>query len=140
MKRTASANWQGTGKEGQGKISTQSGVLNSTQYSFGTRFADGIGTNPEELIAAAHAGCFTMKFSFDLNAAGFTAENIDTTAAVNLNTAIGEIDAIHLTLTAKVPGLTEDKFQEIVKGAKENCPVSKVLKAAAITLEATLQA
>ncbi|MES2388667.1 MAG: OsmC family protein [Bacteroidota bacterium] len=139
MKRTATAHWAGTGKEGAGSLSTQSGVLSGTQYSFNTRFADGIGTNPEELIGAAHAGCFTMKFSFDLNAAGFTAESIDTKAEVNLNPTAGAIDAIHLTLTAKVPGLDEAKFREIAAGAKANCPVSKLFNAE-ITLDAKLEA
>ncbi|MDX2001047.1 MAG: OsmC family protein [Chitinophagales bacterium] len=124
MKRTASANWQGTGKEGKGKLSTQSGVLSDTQYSFNTRFADGIGTNPEELLGAAHAGCFTMKLSFNLNQAGFTAENIDTKATVSLEN--GSINQIDLEVKATVPDISAEQFDELAKDAKANCPVSKL--------------
>lgn len=137
MKRFASANWKGTGKEGKGLISSQSTVLNNTQYSFGSRFESGVGTNPEELIAAAHAGCFTMKLSFDLNAAGFTADNIDTKCDITLDPAKGLVTNSHLTVTAKIPGISKEKFDEVVKGAKENCPISKLLTAE-ITYEATL--
>ena len=139
MKRFASAHWEGTGKEGHGSLTSQSTVLNNTQYSFLSRFADGVGTNPEELIAAAHAGCFTMKLSFELNAAGYTADSLDTKAVVNLDTAAGAINEIELTLTAKVPGLTEDKFQELAAKAKAECPISRLFTAN-ITLSATLEA
>lgn len=133
MKRTASAIWNGTIKEGKGAISTQSTVLNNTQYSFNSRFADGIGTNPEELMAAAHAGCFTMKLTVDLEAAGFKAETLETTAAITLDN--GVITRSDLVTKAKVPGITNEKFQEVAAGAKANCPVSK-----AYNLEITLQA
>lgn len=129
MKRMATANWHGTGKQGKGNLSTQSGVLKETQYSFKSRFEEGIGTNPEELIAAAHAGCFTMKLSFNISAENLTPEEITTTAVVNLNPDKGEIDAIHLEVKAKVAGLSKEKFDELVADAKANCPVSKLLKA-----------
>ena len=135
MKRTATANWQGTGKEGKGTLTTQSTVLNKTQYSFNTRFADGIGTNPEELIAAAHAGCFTMKLSFNISEAGFVPDDITTTAAVAFEN--GAIPNIHLDTKAKVPGLSTEKFAELATNAKENCPISKLLNTN-ITMEATL--
>lgn len=125
MKRKATAVWQGTGKEGKGHLSTQSGVLNKTQYSFTSRFEEGIGTNPEELIAAAHAGCFTMKLSFNLNAAGFTADNLETVGTVTFEN--GVIVTSHLDLTAKVPGIDKAKFDELVKDAELNCPISKSL-------------
>ena len=139
MKRHATAVWNGSGKEGNGAVTTQSGILSNTQYSFNSRFADGIGTNPEELVAAAHAGCFTMKLSFVLGAAGFTAESLETTAHINLDTAKGEITESHLVLKAKVPGITKEKFDECAAEAKATCPVSLLLKAA-ITLEAELLA
>jgi osmotically inducible protein OsmC len=139
MKRFATANWQGTGKEGKGLLSSQSTVLNQTQYSFGSRFAEGVGTNPEELIAASHAGCFTMKLSFELNGAGFTAENIDTKCVVTLDLAQGAISSSHLTVTAKVPGITKEQFDDIVLIAKRDCPISKVLNTE-ITYEANLEA
>ncbi|HPS65297.1 MAG TPA: OsmC family protein [Ignavibacteria bacterium] len=137
IKRRASANWQGTGMEGKGTLSTQTKVLDKTQYSFGSRFESGTGTNPEELIGAAHAGCFAMKLSFGLNAEGFTAENIDVNAVVNFDTDKGKITEIHLDVTAKIPGITNEKFQEIAKDAKENCPISKSLNAD-VTMEARL--
>lgn len=137
MKRFATANWQGTGKEGKGHISTQSTVLNKTPYSFGTRFADGIGTNPEELVAAAHAGCFTMKLSFNLTGAGFTPDNIDTRCDITLDMEKGEITESHLKITAKVPSITKEKFEELVVDAKKNCPISKLYNTK-ITYEATL--
>ena|SRR5258706_9417447 len=123
MKRHATAVWNGSGKEGKGTLSSQSGVLNETQYSFNSRFADGTGTNPEELLAAAHAGCFTMKLSFVLGEAGFTPENLETTSHVNLEN--GVITESHLTVKGKVPGISKEKFDECVKNAEENCPVSK---------------
>ncbi len=140
MKRNASARWQGNLKSGKGTLSTDSATLNQTPYSFASRFASGAGTNPEELIAAAHAGCFTMALSAALEAAGFTAESLDTTAALtleNLPQTSWTISAIHLSTVAKVPGIPADKFAEIAAGAKANCPVSRVLKAD-ITLDAKL--
>jgi lipoyl-dependent peroxiredoxin len=125
MKRKATAVWQGTGKEGKGHLSTQSGVLNKTQYSFTSRFEEGIGTNPEELVAAAHSGCFTMKLSFNLNAAGFTADNLETNSTITLEN--GVITNSHLELEAKVPGIDKAKFEELVKDAEKNCPISKLL-------------
>ncbi|MGN7783250.1 OsmC family protein [Niabella sp. 22666] len=126
MKRFATANWQGSGKEGKGTNSTQSGVLNNAQYSFKTRFEDGNpGTNPEELVAAAHAGCFTMKLSFVLNEAGFTADNIDTKCTIDFQD--GAIVESHLDITATIPGIDDTQFQAAVKNAEENCPISKLL-------------
>ena len=135
MKRFATANWKGSGKEGKGTSTTQSGVLNNTNYSFNTRFADGIGTNPEELIAAAHSGCFTMKLSFVLNAAGFTADNIDTKCTITLGD--GAITESHLEVKATVPGIDAAKFAECAADAKANCPVSKLLNTN-ITMDAQL--
>ena len=140
MDRYASAVWHGTLKEGKGTISSQSGTLKDTQYSFAARFAEGVGTNPEELIAAAHAGCYTMALSAQLTEAGFTPDTIETKAVVTLDLH-GEgptITKIHLTNTSKVPGLDKAKFDELAGKAKVGCPVSKVLKAAEITLDATL--
>lgn len=125
MKRTASANWKGSGKEGKGLLSTQSGVLHDTQYSFSSRFESGIGTNPEELVGAAHAGCFTMKLSFNLNGAGFTADNIDTKSTITFEN--GEIVESHLEVTATIPGIDQAKFDELVADAEKNCPISKLL-------------
>ena len=139
MQRKASARWQGTLKECNGSISTQSGALSDAPYGFNTRFADGKGTNPEELIGAAHAGCFTMALSFALNNAGFTAEAIDTEAAVTLD-KVNEawtITAIHLMTRARVPNIDAPKFAEIAGSAKANCPVSRVLNAT-ITMDAKL--
>ena len=133
--RQASANWKGTGMEGVGSVSTQSTTLDKAQLSFKTRFADGVGTNPEELIGAAHAGCFSMQFSFLLNEAGFTADNIDTNAKVTFED--GTITTIQLDLTATIPNITNEQFQETALKAKEVCPVSKLLKAE-ITLTANL--
>jgi lipoyl-dependent peroxiredoxin len=133
--RQASANWKGTGMEGVGTVSTQSTTLDKAQLSFKTRFADGVGTNPEELIGAAHAGCFSMQFSFLLNEAGFTAENIDTNAKVVFED--GTITNINLELTATIPGISEEKFQETALAAKAKCPISRLLNAE-ISLTATL--
>ena len=133
--RTASANWKGTGMEGQGTISTQSTTLDKAQLSFKTRFADGVGTNPEELIAAAHSGCFTMQLSFLLSEKGFVPEDLNTEAQVTFED--GTITKINLKLEANVPGITEQEFQETTQKAKEICPVSKLLNAE-ITLSATL--
>ena len=140
MDRKATAVWQGGLKDGKGRISTDSGVLKDAQYSFSTRFENGIGTNPEELIAAAHAGCFTMALSAQLTEAGLVADSIETTALLTLDLH-GEgptITKIHLTTKAKVPGVDKAKFDELANKAKVGCPVSKVLKAAEITLDATL--
>jgi lipoyl-dependent peroxiredoxin len=139
MQRTASAHWSGGLKDGKGSVSTQSGVLKDTQYSFSTRFEDGVGTNPEELIAAAHAGCFTMALSAELGKAGLTAESIDTSANLTMEkTDAGfTITKIHLAVKAKIPGAGAAKFEEIATGAKKGCPVSRVLNAT-ITMEAAL--
>jgi osmotically inducible protein OsmC len=134
--RTASANWKGTGKDGKGTISTESTTLDKAQYSFKTRFEDGVGTNPEELIGAAHSGCFTMQLSFLLSEKGFTPEDLTTEAQVTFED--GTITKIHLKLDASVPGITEQDFQDTATKAKEICPLSKVLAAAEITLSATL--
>ena len=135
--RRASATWKGTGKEGSGTVSKQSTVLNNTQFSFGSRFEEGVGTNPEELIGAAHAGCFSMKLSFIIVAAGFTADSINTNAKVTLED--GKISAIHLDVKAKVPGMNADQFATAANDAKANCPISKSLNAE-ITMDAALEA
>lgn len=124
--RSASANWKGPGKTGVGKISTQSTTLDNAQLSFNTRFADGVGTNPEELVGAALAGCITMKMSFVLNAAGFTADNIDTSAKVTLDTDLGKITIINVEMTATVPNITEEQFQSAAQETKENCLISQL--------------
>ncbi|HSN50113.1 MAG TPA: OsmC family protein [Bacteroidales bacterium] len=143
MKRKATAIWQGNGLEGKGNLTSTSGVLNNTPYSFTTRFIneDGLqGTNPEELIAAAHSGCFAMALSFGLTEAGFVPEELKVVAAVNFE-KVGdhnEITGVFLDLTGKVPGITPEKFQEIAMAAKAGCPVSKALRALEITLDARL--
>ena len=139
MDRSASAVWRGSLKDGKGTISTQSGTLKETQYSFAARFESGVGTNPEELIAAAHAGCFSMALSAELGKAGFTPEAIETTAVVTLDLHDKPtITKIHLTTKAKIPAIDKAKFDEIANGAKAGCPVSRLLAAAEITLDATL--
>ena len=140
MRRKASAVWNGGLKDGKGTISTDSGVLSETQYSFSTRFEDGVGTNPEELIAAAHAGCFSMALSGQLGQAGLTAESINTTATVRLEkTDSGfAITSVHLEVKAKVPGADKQAFETAANNAKAGCPVSKVLNAE-ITMEASLE-
>lgn len=135
MKRKATAVWNGSGKEGSGHLTAQSGVLKNTQYSYTSRFEEGIGTNPEELVAAAHAGCFSMKLSFVLGAAGFTPDEIHTDCTITLEN--GTITESHLVLKAKVPGITKEKLEECANDAKENCPISKLLNAN-ITLLITL--
>ncbi|MCK6617965.1 MAG: OsmC family protein [Cyclobacteriaceae bacterium] len=135
IKRKATAVWNGSGKEGSGYLSTQSTVLHKTQYSFSSRFESGIGTNPEELVAAAHAGCFTMKLSFVLGEAGFTPEELKTDCIITLDS--GAVTLSHLALQAKVPGISKEKFDECVKNAEVNCPISKLLKTA-IAVEARL--
>ncbi len=139
MQRKASARWVGGLKDGKGTISTQSGTLNQTQYSFSTRFENGVGTNPEELIAAAHAGCFSMALSAQLGNAGMTAESIDTNATLTMDkTDAGfSITAVHLDVTAKIPGADQAKFDEAAQNAEKGCPVSRVLKAT-ITMDAKL--
>lgn len=128
MIRNATAVWNGSGKEGNGHLTTQSGVLSSTQYSFNSRFENGIGTNPEELVAAAHAGCFTMKLSFVLGAAGFTPESLETKSEISFEN--GVLVSSHLTVQGKVPGISKEQFDASVKEAEENCPISKVLNLA----------
>jgi len=141
MKRTATAEWHGGLKDGKGAISTQSGVLAKTQYSFGTRFDQGIGTNPEELIAAAHAGCFAMALSGQLGEAKMVAESINVTATVSLeNVETGwTITESHLDLKAKIPGADRDAFEAAAKKAKAGCPISKLMTAK-VTMDATLEA
>ncbi|NTS40927.1 OsmC family protein [Flavisolibacter sp. BT320] len=135
MIRHATAVWNGSGKEGNGTLTTQSTVLQDTQYSFNSRFAEGVGTNPEELVAAAHAGCFTMKLSFVLGEAGFTPERLETKCQITLDN--GAITKSHLTVTGKVPGISAEKWEESVKNAEQNCPISKLYNTE-ITSEATL--
>jgi osmotically inducible protein OsmC len=140
MKRTGSAVWQGDLKSGKGVVSTQSGALKETSYSFVTRFENGAGTNPEELIAAAHAGCFAMALSATLGGAGFTPDRLAAQATVTLEQVQGNwtITTVDLQLDAKVPGIDQAKFDEIAADAKKNCPVSRVLNAT-INLKTTLQ-
>jgi lipoyl-dependent peroxiredoxin len=139
MKRTATAVWNGSGKDGKGNLTTQSTTLNKTQYSYSSRFAEGVGTNPEELIAAAHAGCYTMALAFALQGAGITPDSLETTATITLDVsgAAPTITSSHLVLKAKIPGITDEKFQELAKGAEKGCPVSRVLNAE-ISLDASL--
>ncbi|MBC8052411.1 MAG: OsmC family protein [Sphingobacteriaceae bacterium] len=143
MIRKSSAVWNGTGKEGTGTLTSTSGVLSATPYSFAARFEseDGkAGTNPEELIAAAHAGCFTMALSFQLAGAGFTPTELKTEAAVKVEPVEGgfSITSIQLNLTGSVPGISEEQFLQLANAAKEGCPVSKALSAVAISLDAKL--
>jgi osmotically inducible protein OsmC len=137
MKRWATAVWKGSGKEGKGTVSVQSGLLKDQPYTWASRFEQGAGTNPEELVAAAHAGCFAMKLSFVLGNAGFTPESLNVTCTVNLDQ--GAITESHLELKAKVPGISPEKFAECANEAKANCPISKSLTAK-ITLDAQLEA
>ena len=140
IKRNATAQWSGSGKEGRGTLTSQSGTLASTPYSFTTRFGDGKGTNPEELIAAAHAGCFTMATSAALGRAGFKPEKLATNATLTLEQVSGNwtITTVDLQMTARVPGIDANKFQEVAADAKANCPVSRVLNAK-ISLDAKLE-
>jgi osmotically inducible protein OsmC len=140
IKRNATAQWSGSGKEGRGTLTSQSGTLADTPYSFTTRFGDAKGTNPEELIAAAHAGCFTMALAFQLSGASHVPEKLETRADLSMEQEGGgwRIATIVLTLRAKVPGISRDEFLKLAETAKANCPVSKVLNAA-ITLNATLE-
>jgi osmotically inducible protein OsmC len=126
MIRNATAVWNGSGKEGTGKLSSQSGVLKDSNYGYRSRFENGPGTNPEELVAAAHAGCFTMKLSFVLGEKGFTPESLQTRCDITFEN--GAVTKSHLTVEANVPGINEQQFQEAVKEAEQNCPISKLLK------------
>ncbi|GAO42244.1 OsmC family protein [Flavihumibacter petaseus] len=135
MIRNATAVWNGSGKEGNGNLTTQSGVLSKTQYSFNSRFESGVGTNPEELVAAAHAGCFTMKLSFVIGAAGFTPDMLETQCQITFEN--GAITKSHLIVKGKVPGISQEQWDASVKDAEANCPISKVLNTN-ITSEATL--
>jgi len=125
MIRNATAVWNGSGKDGNGNLTTQSTVLDNTQYSFSSRFEEGIGTNPEELVAAAHAGCFTMKLSFVLNEKGFTPEQLSTRC--NITFENGAVTKSHLIVEGSVPEISAEEFQAAVKDAEENCPISKLL-------------
>ena len=138
MSKYANAEWHGTGKDGKGMLSTETKFLNNVPFTYATRFGEAKdGTNPEELVAAAHAGCFTMKLSFVLNAAGFTADTIETKCDITLGD--GAITKSHLTVTAKIPGISKEKFDECAKEAKENCPISKSLSTnISVTMEAAL--
>jgi osmotically inducible protein OsmC len=140
IKRDASAVWTGAGKDGRGTLTTQSGTLKDTPYSFSTRFGEDKGTNPEELIAAAHAGCFSMALAFQLSAAGHPPERLETRADLSMAQEGGgwRIAAVALTLRAKVPGIAREEFDNLAEAAKANCPVSKVLNAE-ITLQAELE-
>jgi lipoyl-dependent peroxiredoxin len=135
MKRNATAVWNGSGKEGNGHLSTQSTTLHNTQYSYNSRFAEGVGTNPEELIAAAHAGCFSMKFAFVLGAAGHTPEKIETKCTITLEN--GTITLSHLELTASIPGITEEQFNTCAADAKAGCLIGKLFNCE-ITMEAKM--
>lgn len=126
MKRNATANWKGTGKEGKGIVSTANGHLKNAPYSFSSRFAEAEGTNPEELVAAAHSSCFAMKLSFVLNEAGFTAEDLTVTCTITFES--GAIPNSHLNVKGKVPGITKEKFDACAENAKANCPISQLLK------------
>ena len=140
MKRKASAIWKGGLKDGKGTVSTDSGVLSNAQYSFSTRFENGIGTNPEELVAAAHAGCFAMALSNELGKAGMTAESINATSAVTLEkTDAGfAVTQVHLDVTARIPNAERSAFETAANSAKENCPISRLLNAK-ITMDAKLE-
>lgn len=135
MKRSANANWKGSGKEGKGTVTADSGIFSVAPISWRTRFQDVEGTSPEELVAAAHAGCYSMKLSFVLGAAGFTPDNIDTKCTITLEN--GAITESHLVVTASVPGIDKAKFEECAADAKANCPISKSLNIN-ITMEANL--
>ena len=125
MKRNATAVWKGSIKEGKGALTTQSTTLNNTQYSFGSRFEEGVGTNPEELVAAAHSGCFSMQLSAFIGEAGFTPDSIETKCVIDFQN--GSIVSSTLTVEAKIPGISNDTFQELVTKAEKNCPISKLL-------------
>ncbi len=137
MKRTANAEWKGSLKEGTGQISTQSKVLDNNEYNFRSRFGDGKATNPDELLAAAHAGCFAMALSMILGKEGFTPESLQATSEVTMDVEKLELTGSHLILKARIPNITQDKFMECAKAAKENCPVSKALSFT-VTMDAEL--
>lgn len=137
MKRTAHAVWNGSLKEGEGKITTQSKVLNNSEYCFNSRFGEGKATNPDELLAAAHAGCFAMALSMILGKEGYTPDALEVSSAVNMDVDKLELTGSHLTLKAKIPNITQDKFMECANAAKDNCPVSKALSLK-ITMDAQL--
>jgi len=137
MKKYALGNWKGSGKDGSGTITTQSEQMKQVKICFSSRFEDGKGTNPEELLAAAHVGCFTMKLSFLISEAGFIPENIDSRCDITLDLEKAIISLSHITLKATIPGITLEKFNEVVEDAKENCPVSKLFNSE-ITIEAIL--
>ena len=137
MKRTANAVWNGSGKEGKGVLTTQSNALNKMQYSYKSRFEEGVGTNPEELVAAAHAGCFAMALSFQLQGMSITPDSLDVTAVITLDPPTGSITSSALTLKAKIPGISEEQFKKAYEAAKTGCPISKLLNTT-ITLEASL--
>jgi osmotically inducible protein OsmC len=137
MKRTANAIWKGSGKDGKGTLTTQSNTLNNTQYSYKSRFEEGVGTNPEELVAAAHAGCFAMALSFQLQAMGITPDSLDVNAVVTLDPPTSSITSSAITLKAKIPGVTEEQFKKAYEAAKAGCPISKLLNTN-ITLDASL--
>jgi osmotically inducible protein OsmC len=139
MIRRSSASWHGNGRDGQGTLSSQSGALSQTRFGYQSRFKDGLGTNPEELLAASHAACFTMAIAFGLQMAGFTASDLETEAAVSLEAEGDHMKIAYsaLRLKASVPGIDKERFQEIAQAAERNCPISRVLKAN-ISLEATL--
>ncbi|WP_038029069.1 OsmC family protein [Thermonema rossianum] len=136
IRRKATAQWQGSGKAGKGTLTTQSHVLQETPYSFHSRFEEGEGTNPEELIAAAHAGCFAMKLAFNLQEAGFEAEQLEVSCTIEMKD--GTIEASHLKMQAKVPGIDAGRFEALANDAKENCPISRLLNAT-VSLEYSLQ-
>jgi osmotically inducible protein OsmC len=138
MKRTAEAIWKGPLKEGNGNMTTQSGVLKNAKYDFNSRFGDGKSTNPDELLAAAHAGCFAMALSLILGEAGFTADSLEVTSVVTMNADKLELTGSHLTLKARIPNISKDKFMECANAARDNCPVSKALSLK-ITLDAELE-
>jgi lipoyl-dependent peroxiredoxin len=137
MKRTANAVWNGSGKEGKGVLTTQSSALNKMQYSYKSRFEEGVGTNPEELVAAAHAGCFAMALSFQLQGMNITPDSLEVTAVVTLDPPTSSITSSALTLKAKIPGISDEQFKKAYEAAKTGCPISKLLNTT-ITLEASL--
>jgi osmotically inducible protein OsmC len=137
MKRTATAIWKGSGKDGKGVLTTQSKTLDNTQYSYKSRFEEGVGTNPEELVAAAHAGCFAMALSFQLQGMGITPESLDVSAVITLDPPTSSITSSALTLKAKISGISDEQFKEATENAKKGCPISKLLNTN-ITLESSL--
>jgi lipoyl-dependent peroxiredoxin len=138
MKRFANAVWKGTGKEGLGHLSSQSAALNNVPYTWKSRFEEGVGTNPEELVGAAHAGCFSMKLSFNIEKAGFKSESIETRCEILFDKEQDKIGESHLSVKAKVPGISKEKFEELVQHAVANCPISKSLNVK-VTYDASLE-